>query len=437
MKRLALLVLVSVFLVASCAPAATVSPQLPETLTPTPLRFPTQAASRTPTALPPTIDPAAQPTVAFTKSPPAECRVEALVPQIDPAEIKLPPEEEADWSYGASTPAVTIISYCTYQQPACLAVTTSLAELQQLYPKVVRVVLRQYPQPQAYDKSLLAAYAAEAAGVENDFWEMNDLLYSRQSEWTNLAPDAFVDWLIEASPAYNIDPVQLKLNLESAAVAGRVNDVLDAAAPLSLSATPVLFFNNLQVKTRVTTGSLAELVEYFLLPEKAFSECPSVLIDAQKAYRATFATEKGNIVFELYPDVAPVAVNSFVFLAGQGWYDDTTFYRVIPGFVVQGGDPSESGLGGPGYVFSNEVDPALRFDTAGLLALTHTSGEMNGSQFFITYTALPELDGRFTIIGKVVEGSNVLNSLRPRNPESDEILLPADRLIKVTIEEKE
>jgi cyclophilin family peptidyl-prolyl cis-trans isomerase len=159
-------------------------------------------------------------------------------------------------------------------------------------------------------------------------------------------------------------------------------------------------------------------------------------VNPDKGYFATFETEKGNIIFELYPGVAPVAVNSFVFLAQEGWYDDTTFFRVIPGFIVQGGDPSESGLGGPGYIFSNEVDPSLRFDAPGILAMTHTSENMNGSQFFITYTALPELDGQFTIIGRIIDGMNVLNSLRPRNPESDEILLPADRLITVTIEEK-
>ncbi|HNR02104.1 MAG TPA: peptidylprolyl isomerase [Anaerolineaceae bacterium] len=436
MKKLALLVLVSLFLVASCTPAPGITPRPPATAAPSPSPQSTLAPSITATISPPTPDPSTQATVAFTKSPAAECIVEPLVPVLDPDEVKLPPEEEADWSYGASSPVVTIVSYCNYQRSACRALTTSLAELQQRYPQGVRVVLRQYPQPQVYDKSLIAAYAAEAAGVENDFWEMNDLLYSRQAEWTSLAADAFVAWLMEASPSYSIDPVQLQLNMESTEVSERVNDVLDAAAPLSITATPVLFFNNLQVKTRVTTESLAELVEYFLLPEKAFSECPPMVIDPQKTYRASFETEKGGIVFELFPQAAPVAVNSFVFLARQGWYDDTSFFRVIPGFVVQGGDPSGSGLGGPGYVFSNEVDPELRFNAAGQLALTHTSGDMNGSQFFITYTALPELDGQFTIIGRVIEGSNVLNSLRPRNPESDEILLPADRLIKVTIEEE-
>lgn len=377
-----------------------------------------------------------QPTTVFTKSPPAACLVEPLIPQVDPTNNPLPLVNESDWAYGVQTAAVTIVSYCTYQQPACHALITSLAELQQQYPQEVRVVLRQFPQPQVYDKSLLAAYAAEAAGLENDFWEMNDLLYSMQDEWTALSPEDFRDWLVEITPSYSIDPVQLLINTESKAVKERVEQVLNDAKTLSLTATPVLFFNDLQVKARVTTESLAQLVEYFLLPEKGYAECPPESIDLQKKYTATFETEKGNIVFELYPQTAPVAVNSFVFLAEEGWYDGTTFFRVIPGFVAQGGDPSNSGLGGPGYVFDNEVDPNLRFNTAGLLAMTHTSAEMNGSQFFITYTALPELDGRFTIIGKAIEGTNVLNMLRPRNPETDEILLPADRLIKVTIEVK-
>ena len=436
MKKLALLALVLIFLVTSCAPVTNNATQTPATVIPTALPQPTLAPTSTPTAAPPTPEVTTLPTVAFTRSPAAVCVVEPLVPVLDAADVKLPPEDEADWSFGAVSPAVTIVSYCNYQLTTCRTLTTSLAELQQRYPEEVRVVLRQYPQPHIYDKSLLAAYAAEAAGIENDFWQMNDLLYSRQADWTNLTADAFIDWLLETSPSYNIDPVQLQLNMASTEVATRVKNVFDAAAPLSIAATPALFMNNLQVKTRVTTGSLAELVEYFLLPEKAFSECPANSIDQKKTYLATFETEKGIIVFELFPQAAPVAVNSFVFLARKGWYDDTTFFRVVPGFVVQGGDPSGSGLGGPGYVFSNEVNPELRFNTPGLLALTHTSGEMNGSQFFITYTALPELDGRFTIIGRVIEGNNVLNTLRPRNPESDEILLPADRLLKVTIEER-
>ncbi|HQK04925.1 MAG TPA: peptidylprolyl isomerase, partial [Anaerolineaceae bacterium] len=265
----------------------------------------------------------------------------------------------------------------------------------------------------------------------------NELLYSRQPDWINLPADAFMDWVMKESPGYHIDAEQLKVNMENPAVMTRVKQVIEDATPLAISTTPVLFMNSLRVKTRLNAESMAELVEYFLLQKTAFTECPANTIDPQKTYLATFHTEKGNIVFELFPQVAPMAVNSFVFLARKGWYDNSTFFRVIPGYVVQGGDPSGSGLGGPGYVFSNEVDPQLRFNTPGLLGLTHTSGGMNGSQFFITYTALPELDGQFTIIGRVIEGVNVLNALRPRNPESDVILLPADRLLQVTIEEIE
>ncbi|HOW92516.1 MAG TPA: peptidylprolyl isomerase, partial [Anaerolineaceae bacterium] len=114
---------------------------------------------------------------------------------------------------------------------------------------------------------------------------------------------------------------------------------------------------------------------------------------------------------------------------------NTSFHRVLENFVAQGGDPSNSGLGTPGYGISTEVDPSLRFATPGLLALNHDSAGLSGSQFFITYAPLPEMDGQFTIIGRVIEGMSVVNSLRPRNPEADEILLPADTLISVTIEE--
>ena len=436
MKKTALLALILLFLFTSCAPGRATAPQDAGSIVPT-ATFSPATATAEPTATPsPTTVSAAAPTVEFTSSPPATCSIEPLIPEVDPAKNNLPPVEESDWVFGAPEPAVTIVSYCNYQRTACNSLNASLLELQQQYPESLGIVLRQYPQPELYDKSLLAAYAAEAAGVENDFWEMNDLLYSRQSEWLGRSAEDFKNWLLEKSPAYNIDPVQLLANMESAQVAERVNRVVNDAAALSISNTPVLFFNDLMVKTRVTSSSLAALVDFFLLPESAFTACPPMTIDPEKEYLATFETEKGNIVFELFPGVAPVAVNSFVFLAQEGWYDDTTFFRVIPGFIVQGGDPSESGLGGPGYIFSNEVDPALRFDAPGILAMTHTSGDMNGSQFFITYTALPELDGQFTIIGRVVDGMNVLNSLRPRNPETDEILLPADRLIAVTIEEK-
>ncbi len=278
MKKPALLALILLFLFTSCAPGGTTEPQVGVPIVPTET-FTLAPMTTVPTMPSPTVQSTAVPTVAFTSSPPATCSVEPLIPEVDPAVNNLPPVTEADWLYGAPEPIVTIVSYCNYQSAACKSLNTSLSELQQQYPDDLRVVLRQYPQPQVYDKSVLAAFAAEAAGVENDFWEMNDLLYTRQPEWLNLSPDEFKNWLLEESPAYNIDPVQLLANMESVDVADKVNNVANDAAALSISNTPVLFFNELLVKTRVDTASLATLVEYFLLPKTGFTACPPMTIN--------------------------------------------------------------------------------------------------------------------------------------------------------------
>jgi cyclophilin family peptidyl-prolyl cis-trans isomerase/protein-disulfide isomerase len=380
----------------------------------------------------------AEPAIQFTASQPAECRVVPVVPQPDPrSEYNPPAESEFDHAYGAENPAITILSYCNYQRSACRTLVQNLADLQQKYPEKVRVILRQYPQPETDDKSLLAAYSAEAAGESNRFWQVNDLLYQRQAEWSGLTPDEFLPWLAEELVPLGVAKEQFEANLNNPAVQERVVNVMRDAEPLMISATPLLFFNNIVVKTRVNIESLDSLVRYFLLEENARDACPELTIDAKKSYTTTLKTEKGDIVIDLYADKAPIAVNSFIHLAQSGWYDNTPFYKVIPGFITGGGDPSGTGLGGPGYGFTDEVDPALRFDKPGVVALDHLPNGLNGSVFFITYAPLPDLDGSFTIFGQVVEGMDVLNYLRPRNPESDELILPAETLISVTIKEEE
>jgi cyclophilin family peptidyl-prolyl cis-trans isomerase/protein-disulfide isomerase len=436
-KNKVVFILLFALLLSSCAPLADVP--TPAALQPT-YTVPSQTeGSATPaiTATPETAGtPTAIPTIAFTASAPAACQLSPVVPNIDTlAEFNVPASSETDRAYGTSTPKVTIISYCSYQRSACKNLVLALADLQQKYKDELRVVLRQYPQPELEDKSLLAAYAVEAAGMENRYWQMNNVLYSQQSDWLDLTPAEFQSWLVEQAGKLDINRTRWEANMADVNMRARVARVIEEAAGLQLSGTPVLFFNNIMVKTSIDPDSLKVLIEYFLLPEKAYSDCPEMAIDTAKSYTATFKTEKGEIVFELFDDIAPLSVNSFVKLARDGWYNGTSFFRVIPGFVAQGGDPSNSGLGSPGYGISSEVDPALRFDTPGLLAFNRNTDGLSGSQFFITYTPLPELDGQFTIIGRVVEGMSVINSLRPRNPETDEILLAADVLIAVTIAE--
>ena len=167
---------------------------------------------------------------------------------------------------------------------------------------------------------------------------------------------------------------------------------------------------------------------------KSWPMAPHMFIDPEKIYVATFETEKGDIVVELDAKNAPMTTNNFIFLAKEGFYDDTTFHRVIPGFMAQGGDPTGTGTGGPGYTIQDEITPDMHFDRPGLLAMANAGPNTAGSQFFITYAPAPWLDGNFTIFGEVIEGMDVLNQLTPRDPEKDPTE-PGDKLITVKISE--
>lgn len=145
---------------------------------------------------------------------------------------------------------------------------------------------------------------------------------------------------------------------------------------------------------------------------------PPMTIDPSKEYIATFRMEKGGeFKVRLYADRTPITVNNFVFLARDGFYDGTTFHRVLDGFMAQGGDPEGTGMGGPGYQFEDEFQADLVFDRPGLLAMANAGANTNGSQFFITYAPTPHLNGRHTIFGEVIEGMDVVNGLTRRDPD--------------------
>jgi cyclophilin family peptidyl-prolyl cis-trans isomerase len=149
---------------------------------------------------------------------------------------------------------------------------------------------------------------------------------------------------------------------------------------------------------------------------KHYDAPPAMVIDPAKRYLATISTEKGDIVVELFADKAPVTVNNFVFLARDGYYDGVTFHRVIKGFMAQGGDPTGSGSGGPGYRFGDEFHAALKHDQPGILSMANSGPGTNGSQFFITYRDTPHLDGKHTVFGRVVNGMDVLEAIPERDP---------------------
>ena len=149
---------------------------------------------------------------------------------------------------------------------------------------------------------------------------------------------------------------------------------------------------------------------------KTFSSPPAMSIDSKKHYAAMFKTEKGDFEVELYADKAPATVNNFVFLAREGFYDGVTFHRVIKDFMAQGGDPTGTGTGGPGYKFADEFHPQLKHSKPGVLSMANAGRNTNGSQFFITFAPTPHLDGKHSVFGQVVKGMDVVRSIPERDP---------------------
>ena len=144
---------------------------------------------------------------------------------------------------------------------------------------------------------------------------------------------------------------------------------------------------------------------------KKYAGPPQMTIDRSAKYIATIKTNRGNIVLELFASAAPKTVNNFVFLANAGFYDGIIFHRVIPNFMIQGGDPTGTGTSGPGYKFEDEFDPTLGFDRPGILAMANSGPNTNGSQFFITVVPTPNLNGAHTIFGQVLEGQEVADTI--------------------------
>ena len=166
---------------------------------------------------------------------------------------------------------------------------------------------------------------------------------------------------------------------------------------------------------------------------KQWTTPPAMQIDPKKKYKAHMETDKGMMVIELFADKTPMTVNNFVFLAREGYYDNVIFHRVIDNFMVQGGDPTGTGRGGPGYKFGDEFDSSLKHDKQGILSMANAGPGTNGSQFFITHGPTPHLNGKHTVFGQVVEGLDVLMSIPARDPGN--VNAPAVKIISVTIEE--
>jgi len=161
-----------------------------------------------------------------------------------------------------------------------------------------------------------------------------------------------------------------------------------------------------------------------IMAPKQWNNPPPLAIDAKRTYVAAIETDKGTIKVELYPQHAPQTVNNFLFLAREGFYDGVPFHRVIADFMIQGGDPTGSGRGGPGYRFADETQGNPLTHGTGALSMANAGPDTNGSQFFITHAPQPHLDGKHTVFGKVIAGQDVVDAIRQ-----------GERMLRVVIEE--
>jgi cyclophilin family peptidyl-prolyl cis-trans isomerase len=268
-------------------------------------------------------------------------------------------------------------------------------------------------------------------------------LFERQGQWSGLDTSAARDYFIALAEELGLDAEQFATELDQGTYADYVSAAEQEAMGLGLPGTPSTIVNG-QVVAGESLPREFEAWEAFVKEEmklkelaaRQYKSAPEMSIDQDARYVATVEMGSGDsFKIELLPKSAPQTVNSFVFLARNGWFDNVTFHRVIPGFVAQTGDPSGTGRGGPGYYIPNEIDSTLSHDTPGVVAMANAGPNTNGSQWYITYGDVSQLDGSYTIFGKVTEGMEVVEGITPRDPSRNPYAPEGDTITRITIEE--
>ncbi|HET6846888.1 MAG TPA: peptidylprolyl isomerase, partial [Anaerolineales bacterium] len=379
------------------------------------------------------------PSILATASPSAQmasgCSVVAAAPTQAVGGTLISPNL-SEPALGPVDATVTMLFYCDLQSPECEIFNRVTDQLMKEHGRDLRMVYRPYPVPESavpsLDKSVLSARALYAADNQGRFWEMRELLHTHYADWTPLSKDGFRAWLVDQAPAIHLDTSRFAVDYGSEAVSVKAQNAYDAAVALGISSIPAVFINGqLQSRAALSYVGLDSTIGLIALGAHQFRSCPLFNIDTARQYAATLHTEKGDIVIALDAVHAPLAVNSFVFLSQQGWYDGSSFHRVIPGFLAQAGDPSATGNGGPGYYFVNEITADARFDRPGVVGMVNSGPDTNGSQFFITYAPQPQLDGSYTVLGHVVKGMQVVESLTERDPLTTTNPPPGDKILGV------
>ncbi|MEP7134040.1 MAG: peptidylprolyl isomerase [Chloroflexota bacterium] len=347
-----------------------------------------------------------------------------------------PPITAADHVRGPEDAAVTILDYSDYQDPRSGELAKATKQLLEENPNDIRLVTRPFPIYIVNDKSAYATLDVEAAAEQGKFWELNDLFFAQQANWINLSVEDFNQWVITQVTALGMNVEQFKTDRAREDIVAKVQKAWDAGHQINLPGTPIVVINGDLYQGPRDYASLNDIAHLIILGKRQFTTCPPFTVKTNKQYIATLHTAKGDVTIELFADKTPVTVNSFIYLAQNGWYDNITFHRVIPKLFAQTGDPSGTGKGNPGYYLITEILPSLTFNTPGMVAMTNSGPDTSGGQFFITYAPAAQFNGKYTIFGQVLTGMDILQSLTPRDTQPGANTPPGDKLINITIEEK-
>jgi cyclophilin family peptidyl-prolyl cis-trans isomerase/protein-disulfide isomerase len=379
----------------------------------------------------------ATPTLKIIIPTPTSCISLVAAPTPGPEEPSIfPPIGKQDHVRGAEDPVFTIMDYSDFLDPRSALFAAAVDQLLEENPDKVRAVSRMFPLIAISDKSAIAAQAAEAAAEQDKYWQIRDLLYKQQADWTSLSAGDFEQWIIAQAATLGLDVTQFRADMKREDLVTRVQKAWEDGQKMGLPGTPLVILNGQIYGGPRDYNSLNDIMQLIVLGKRQFTTCPPVTVETNKQYIATLHTEKGDVVIQLFANKAPYTVNSFLFLVRNGWYDNITFHRVVPDLFAQTGDPSGTGKGNPGYYVVTEIDPQRKFDRPGMVAMVNSGPDTSGSQFFITYAPASQFDGKYTIFGEVLSGMDVLKQLTPRDAQPGQATPPGDKLLGITIEEK-
>jgi len=354
----------------------------------------------------------------------------------------LPPVTEDDLVIGPDDAVVTFLEYSQLTCPACASFELLLTEIQERYPDDVRLVFRHFL---FQDKSFLAAQALEAAEKQGKFNEFKNYMFDRKTKysenpehadlpddafWGSVTEDDFKAWLEKHVVELGIEPTQFFEDMYSTEIVKKVQAAADSAKSLGFGGTPTWFINGYEWPEDTRNIEIFSIfVQLIKNQEIEYDACAPNVTQSDKNYSATISTTKGDITVDLFVDIAPVTVNSFVFLAQEGWYDGLPF--IATNEFALTGDPSDTGYGGPGYAYLDELGADYSSDNIGKLATFNLGPGINGSTFFFSKTDIENLQGR-TIFGEVTDGMDVVNAFELRENIFEPVI---DRILSVTIHE--